>query len=164
MENADATGDERAQCGEQSVQASATRPAWEKLSSLNDHELVKHVLAELSALLAMCGVPGKRPMQQMQKLFKKHRAMAQSDAGCCLWEEVKQLIDIRNALTHDAPTRAGLQDRDAYIQRFGEVKTTLALLADRGTTFRSREEMQIAWSVERFTNLMEEELFSGSGR
>ena len=133
-------------------------PDWEKLSSLTDHELVKHILNELSFRLTQLGAPGKKPGQQLKKLCRK-RGWPTSNS---LSDDVQKLLDGRNTLVHAGQARAGLPDRDAYVNRFINVKVTLTLLADDSWRGQSKEEalenLPGAFLAERHLSLLESEL------
>ena len=102
---------------------------WERLSDLSDHELAKHIMNELSSLLAGLGVPGSKParkgflQKQLAKAFKKKKIPEP------LRDMIHALIEMRNTLAHDGPARAGLHDRNVFIKLFVEVKLSLLWLA-----------------------------------
>ena len=99
---------------------------WERLSDLSDHELAKHIMNELSSLLAGLGVPGSKkcnPKQQLAKAFKKKKIPKP------LRDMIHALIQMRNTLTHLGPARAGLHDRNMFIKLFSEIKVSLLWLA-----------------------------------
>ena len=95
----------------------------ERLSDLSDHELTKHMMNELSSLLAGLGIPGKRPSQQNQKAFKKKTIPKP------LNDAIHALIKMRITLVHFGPARAGLPDRNKFIELFFDVKVWLLGLA-----------------------------------
>ena len=98
---------------------------WERLSDLSDHELAKHIMNELSSLLAGLGVPRRKlkPAQQLAKAFKKKKIPKP------LRDMIHALIQMRNTLTHLGPARAGLHDRNMFIKLFSEIKVSLLWLA-----------------------------------
>ena len=109
---------------------------WERLSDMSDHELAKHIMNELSSLLAGLGVPGNRPTSQLKLLGK-----AFQKKSLCLTRYVpgiRDLIKMRNDLTHAGPARAGLPDRSKFIKLFFEVKVCLLGLAQEKIPIRTR--------------------------
>ena len=146
------------------IASDADGSGWERLSDLSDHELVKHIMNELSSLLAGLGVPGKKPTWQLQKAFKKKKL------GKSLLDAIRDLIETRNKLAHDGSARAGLPDRNKFINRFLEVKVCLLRLAQEKIPIRAQagqssqgfedalDEMMLTHEAERWLVEMEAEL------
>ena len=146
------------------IASDADGSGWERLSDLSDHELVKHIMNELSSLLAGLGVPGKKPTWQLQKAFKKKKL------GKSLLDAIRDLIETRNKLAHDGSARAGLPDRNKFIDRFLEVKVCLLRLAQEKIPIRAQagqssqgfedalDEMMLAHEAERRLVEIEAEL------
>ena len=104
------------------------------------------------------GVPGKRPYHQLKlALQKKKIPQSLFDAG-------KKLIEERNMLVHNGPSRAGLQNRDEYIALFLDVKVALLRIAqwvppEAGQSWQHKlDEEMVALQAERLLVRMEAEL------
>ena len=120
----------------ETIASDADGSGWERLSDMSDHELAKHIMNELSSLLAGLGVPGNRPTSQLKLLGKAFKKKSLCLTRYVPW--IRDLIKMRNDLTHAGPARAGLPDRSKFIKLFFEVKVCLLGLAQEKIPIRTR--------------------------